>query len=148
MVGPSSRPGLAEPEIALREALLSLTPTRRTRAQETPALRALIETAARRSDVGLLLVLDQFEEFIILGSKEAKAAFASLIAELRKEPVAKFTLLLVLRSDYQTFLEETGLPVPRYGEILFQVGRFTLPAAGDFLARSGLGLQPKSVNRV
>ena len=108
----------------------------------------MIESATRRSDSGLLLVLDQFEEFIILGSDEAKSAFANMIADLRKERIAKFTLLLVLRSDYQTFLEETGLPPPRYGENLFQVGRFTLPAAGEFLSCSPLDLQREAIDRL
>ncbi len=140
--------GWQDPETALREALSSLAPARRRRQDAAPTMRALVESAAQRSPVGLLLVLDQFEEFIILGSDEAKGAFANLIADLRKEPIAKFTLLLVLRSDYQTFLEEAGLPAPRYGENLFQVGRFTVAAAGDFLSRSPLDLQPGTIERL
>ena len=137
-----------DPGTALRDALLPLLSARRPRQDGEPALRALIENVARRSGGRLLIVLDQFEEFIILGSEERQKAFAALVADLRNDPVAGVVFLLVLRSDYQMLLEELNLPVPRYGENLFQVGQFTLQAAGEFLTRSGLGLPPESIDRL
>ena len=131
-----------DPEAALRVAITQLRGSRQARHGEKPGLRDLIEAAAQRADKHLLLVLDQFEEFLILGKREQKQEFAKLLAELRAIPVKRLSLLLVLRSDYQALLEEVGLPPMRQGENFYQVGRFTLAAASDFLTRSGLELQP------
>jgi hypothetical protein len=136
------------PEAALRESLLEQTVTRRARQAEKPTLRGLMELAARRAGAGLLIVLDQFEEVVILGQSEQKNEFAALLADLRATPIKGLILLLVLRSDYQTFLEDIGDPSLRYGENLYQVARFTFAAASDFLARSGLELQPSAIDRL
>jgi hypothetical protein len=56
--------------------------------------------------------------------------------------------LFVMRSEYQVPLEETGLPLLRSGENLFQVGRFTFPAASAYIKGSGLDLQPDAVDRL
>lgn len=137
-----------DPESALRDALAKLPGSRRRRKGEPAKLRNFIEAAARQADGRLLLVLDQFEEFVILAEPEAKNAFAALLADLQAEPVEGLRLLLVLRSDYQTALEEVGLPGLRQGENWYQVGRFTLSAARGFMERSGLGLQPDSLDRI
>jgi internalin A len=57
-------------------------------------------------------------------------------------------MLLVLRSDYQSFLDDIGLPPLHYGENFYQVGRFTIAAASGFMARSGLEMQPNSLDRL
>ena len=103
---------------------------------------------ARRADGRLLIVLDQFEEFVILADPERQKAFAALVADLRATPIKGLRLLLVLRSDYQTAIEELGLPLLRQGENWNQVGRFTIAAATRFMARSGLALQPDALDRV
>jgi hypothetical protein len=136
------------PEAALRKALLELPVARRARQAEKATLRDLLEAATRRAGAGLLVALDQFEEFVILGEPKQKKEFAALLTDLRNIPINGLTLLLVLRSDYQTFLEDIGDPSLRYGENLYQVGRFMFAAASDFLARSGLELQPSAIDRV
>jgi Leucine-rich repeat (LRR) protein len=137
-----------DPEAALGVAITQLRGSRQARHGEKPGLRDLIEAAAQRANKHLLLVLDQFEEFLILGKHEQKQQFANLLAELRAIPVKRLSLLLVLRSDYQALLEEVGLPPMRQGENFYQVGRFTLGAAGDFLKRSGLELQPAATDHL
>jgi hypothetical protein len=52
----------------------------------------------------------------------------------------------VLRSDYQTFLEDLGLPPLRQGEIFFQVGRFSLSTGCEFMKQSQLDLQPDALD--
>jgi Leucine-rich repeat (LRR) protein len=136
-----------DPEAAIRNALPQIG-GRRQRQGKQPTLRSLIEAAARRADEGLLLVLDQFEEFVILGSPEKKQEFAALLTDLRASPIKKFSMLLVLRSDYQSFLEDIGLPPLRQSENLYQVNRFRFAAATDFLARSGLKLQAAAIDRL
>ena len=137
-----------DPVAALRDSLARLPGARRPRPGEKPALRILIEAAVRRAAAGLLLVLDQFEEFVILGKPEQKLEFAGLLTDLQAIPIKRLSLLLVLRSDYQTFLEDIGLPSLRHGENFYQVGRFRIAAARDFLGRSGLELQPIAIERL
>ena len=104
---------------------------------------------SRRGGLGSsIIVLDQFEEFVILADPERQKAFAALLAELHAKPVKGLKLLLVLRSDYQTAIDELGLSALRQGENWVQVGRFTVAAATRFMARSGLALQPNSLDRV
>ncbi len=134
-----------DPAAALRDAL-GQPSARRQHQGEPPAIRNLIEAAARRAGEQLLLVLDQFEEFVILGKPEQKQEFAALLADLQANPVKKFIMLLVLRSDYQAFLEDIGLPPLRQGENLYQVNRFMFAAANNFLAHSGLKLQAEAIN--
>jgi hypothetical protein len=137
-----------DPEKSLSDALSKLPGARRPRQGEKPALRDLIEAVARRASARLLLVLDQFEEFLILGEPREKRAFAQLLKELEATPLKGLSLMLVLRSDYQTFLEDNGLPPLRYGENFYQIGRFVFAAASDFMARSGLELQPSAIDRL
>jgi Leucine-rich repeat (LRR) protein len=135
-----------DPAAALRDALGQPSALLPQRQGEPQAIRNLIEAAARRAGEQLLLVLDQFEEFVILGKPEQQQKFAALLADLRSNPVKKFILLLVLRSDYQAFLEDIGLPPLRQGENLYQVNRFMFAAANDFLAHSGLKLQADAID--
>jgi NACHT domain len=129
------------------EAALSamLTPPRRVRAG---TIRELIEAAVRRYDRQLLLVLDQFEEFIILGTPQKQLAFAATLADLAERPVNGLKIILVLRSDYQTALEEIGLPRLLQGQNFFQVGRFREEAARVFLKGSKLGLESEPLDRL
>ena len=85
---------------------------------------------AKRADEKVLLVLDQFEEFVILAGSERQKAFTALLDDLRAKPIKGLKLLLVLRSDYKTAIDELGLPLLRQGENWQEVGRFTI-AAGD-----------------
>jgi hypothetical protein len=137
-----------DPEAAVREAFARLPGTRRPGHGEKPTLRNLIEVATRRARSGLLLVIDQFEEFVILGKPEQRQNFATLLIDLQTNPLKGLSLLLVLRSDYQTLLEDIGLPSLRHSENFYQIGRFTISASSDFLARSGLELQPEAIDRL
>src|SRR5262249_31093654 len=110
-----------DPGRALRDALLQLDGTARTEPAENDETRSLISQAAGKADAGLLLVLDQFEEFVILGTPGQQEAFSALVTSLREVPVKGLRLLLVLRSDYQTFLEDLNLPALRHGENFYQV---------------------------
>jgi hypothetical protein len=136
------------PETALRNALVQLPGVRRSRQGESQELRLLLAAAARAARTRLLLILDQFEEFLILGKPEQQQKFAALIADLRADPISGLSLLLVLRSDYQTLLDDVGLPSLRHGDNFYQVGRFTIAAATGFMARSGLKLHPDTLDRL
>jgi Leucine-rich repeat (LRR) protein len=136
-----------DPQLALRDALLKLAGERRPTV-ENCGLREILENAAKQAPTGLLIVLDQFEEFVILAQPERQQEFAAFVAELGSRPVKDLKLLLVLRSEYQVPLQEIGLPLLRSGENLFQVGRFLFPAATAFMKGSGLNLQADAVDRL
>lgn len=136
-----------DPETALRTALAHLLSPHRSRQSENQSLQHLLATVARAAD-RLLLVLDQFEEFLILGKTEQQQQFLALIAELQANPIRGLVLLLVLRSDYQMLLDDLGLPPLRHGDNFYQVGRFTIAAATAFMGRSGLKLHSDTLDRL
>lgn len=73
--------------------------------------RDLLERAARRVGPGkLLLILDQFEEFLILADDEQRDAFTALLHSLAGRPVRNLQVLMILRSDYRALLDTLGLP--------------------------------------
>jgi hypothetical protein len=136
-----------DPERALRDELLKL-PGPRRRSAESQGLREIVEDAAKRAPDRLLIVVDQFDEFVILGKPDAQQKFAAFVAELKSRPVKGLALLFVMRSEYEVPLAEIGLPVLRSGENLFRVGRFTFPAASAFIKGSGLDLQAEATERL
>jgi len=86
-----------DPETALNEAVARLAVARKGKLGEAKPLRDRLEALARRTDNGLLLVLDQFEEFVILAGSERQKAFAAFLADLRARPIKGVKLLLVRR---------------------------------------------------
>ena len=139
------------PEQALSEGIVKLANARKLDLGEAKSLRSMLEALVKYADEKLLLVLDQFEEFVILrqlAGSERQSAFAALVDDLRVKPVKGLTLLLVLRSDYQAALDELGLPPQRKWENWAEVGRFTVAAGAKFVARSGLALQADALDEV
>jgi Leucine-rich repeat (LRR) protein len=100
--------------------------------------------AERKSGGKLLLLLDQFEEFLILGTAEQKRSLVGQITGLQSAAQAG-RILLVLRSDYQILLDELDMPRLYQDENTFHLGRFTMSAASDFMGRSGLDLHPETL---
>jgi Leucine-rich repeat (LRR) protein len=136
-----------DPEEALRTSMAKL-PGACPSTEGNLGLADVIAAAAERVEKHLLLVLDQFEEFIILATPGQQQKLQALITELRSRQIKRFTLLLILRSEYQAFLEELGLPPLRQGENFFQVGRFTLSAGCNFMKQSQLDLQPDALDQL
>ncbi len=137
-----------DPEAALGEAIKKLAEAKKWRLGEAKTLRGLLEALAKRADEKVLLVLDQFEEFFILAGSERQKAFTAFLDDLRAKPIKGLKLLLVLRSDYKTAIDELGLPLLRQGENWQEVGRFTIAAGAKFMTRSGLALQPDALDRI
>lgn len=132
-----------------QDAQEALTDALTIRGYQTVDLtRALVETAVRRCDNQLLIVLDHFEEFLVLGTAERQSFLDAMLDELNKNPIDGLKILLVVRSDYQTLLEETGLPRLLQGENFFQIGRFSEEAARTFFSRSKLNLKEDLLNRL
>jgi hypothetical protein len=137
-----------DPEAALGGAIKKLAEAKKWRLGEAKTLRGLIEALAKRADEKVLLVLDQFEEFFILAGSEHQKAFTAFLDDLRARPIKGLKLMLVLRSDYKTAIDELGLPLLRQGENWQEVGRFSIAAGAKFMTRSGLALQPDALDRI
>jgi hypothetical protein len=82
---------------------------------------------------GLLIVIDQFEEFLILEAEEERRAFAGLLARLAAEPIPGVKLLLVFREDYRALLFKQELPAYEPGRSAFELASFTRREAEAFL---------------
>jgi hypothetical protein len=107
--------------------------------------RALLELAcihlrAKRSPRRLLIVVDQFEEFVIFHEERQRKELEILLRTLVDRPVPGLTVMLVLRSDYLASLEELELPRIRGGgrDNWVEIEAFTEKASREFLSRSGL----------
>jgi len=102
-------------------------------------LRSLLERACRYIQPRrLLIVLDQFEEFVILQDAERQQHLGQLLSSLREQPSAEVTFLLVFRSDYIGLIEKLSLPPLLQDTNWREVPPFTESAARDFIRGSGL----------
>src|ERR1700752_840550 len=118
---------------------------------EETSIRDLIERAAQaaeRADKRLLIVLDQFEEVLIVPGEEQRQPFADLLRSLGERPVDNLPILLSLRLDYIGGLEALPIPPPTYGTNWFEVKRFTPAAARSFIERSDLKPGPRLVEQI
>jgi len=109
-------------------------------------VRSLLQEGCRHASSGkVLVVIDQFEEFVILQDSERQEPFLSLLALLAQQPIDCLTFLLVLRSDYIGLLEKLELPMLRQGTTWTDVPPFTDSAARKFLSEGELQASPKSL---
>jgi len=139
--------GWQDPEYQMCSALGTSTKRKGDSQSDGLDLRQLLEKRVRRGK-NTLVILDQFEEFIIIGDQERKEHFAALVNDLRVRPISGLAVLFVLRSDYLWMLDELGFPPFHQRENWFQVGRFTISASTSFMIRSRLELQPKALDKL
>ena len=101
--------------------------------------RSLLEKACRHiRPKRLVIVLDQFEEFMILQDAAQRDGFQQLLASVVEDPVEGLTFLLVFRSDYIGLIERLELPALLQNMNWKEVPPFTEAAALEFVRRSGL----------
>lgn len=107
-------------------------------------LNVLLEEACDRvRPARLLIIFDQFEEFLILQEVKERTRFSNFLSTEAGKPCAAVSILLVFREEYEEFIQELALPVPVTGENLQKVSVFTEAAARDFLLGSGLSFDEK-----
>jgi hypothetical protein len=118
-------------------------------------VRAILEKASRHlSQEHLLLVFDQFEEFLLIGEQnpERVKTLAELLESLQQDRIDRVFILLVVRSDYlvrlQELLRKAKLPPLRQHENWQEVTAFSERHARDFLDKSGLQLGPSLTDDV
>ncbi|MBP7001738.1 hypothetical protein [Amaricoccus sp.] len=104
-------------------------------------IRDLLATLGdRRRKAGkgpLLVILDQFEEVLILADPEKADPFLELVEDLARRPLTGVKLLLVYRSDYETEIFKLRLPAPVVGANAFRLGRYNRREAEQFLKSGG-----------
>ena len=134
----------------LRDALLRPEVLFSRRPGARLSLRDLLEKAAevRRKTAArpLLIVIDQFEEFLILHSEEQGESFAALLSNLVKDPIDGLRLLLVFRSDYRPLIFKLDLPRLAGGENWQELAPYDRAAAVSLLQGGGRELSSKALD--
>jgi hypothetical protein len=120
-----------------------------TRPRDIADVRQLLERACQKlRPEPLLIVFDQFEEFVILHDEPQRQAFEHLLASLVQTPIEGLTVLLILRSDYVGILESLGLPKLVQEKNWKEVPPFMESAATTFLRGSNLQISEEVVRGV
>jgi uncharacterized protein YjbI with pentapeptide repeats len=131
--------GYQDPAGALEAKLIQFAGEGNTDASPSESLSTLFEAARRRIYPSrLLVVFDQFEEFLILAAGVERDKFVEFLRTEAAKQNDNASILLVFRVDYDQFVRELNLPNLIPGENLQKVPVFTEVAARDFLLRSGL----------
>jgi Leucine-rich repeat (LRR) protein len=114
------------------------------------SLRALLVKAAearmRKGGAPLLLVVDQFEEFLILHREEERATFADFLSDLVNNPIDGLRLVLVFRSDYRPLVFKLDLPPLVAGENWQELAPYDRGEATSFLQGGGRVLSPETLD--
>ncbi len=94
----------------------------------------------------LLLIIDQFEEHLILGDAAAQAPLQALLKRLASQPIDGLKTLLSLRSDYQPLIFQQDLPKPRPTLNWFQLAPYRRGDAEAFLQGGGKQMTPEAID--
>jgi hypothetical protein len=141
-----------DPIEQLRTALIAVDPRFARKVQVGHALRDILENiveARRRREASpLLLVIDQFEEFLILHKEIERLTFTNFLVDLSKKPIAGLRLLLVFRSDYRPLIFKMDLPRLLAGENWNELSAYDHNEASTFLRTGGRNLAPEAFDRL
>jgi hypothetical protein len=128
------------------ERIFKRKPTNAGKLSLRELLKIAAEATARTHAAPLLLVIDQFEEFLILHDETARAALALLLSDLSKRPIDGLKLLLVFRSDYQPLVFKLDLPPLVSGESWRQLAPYDRSKATSMLQGGGRELSPSALD--
>ena len=136
--------GYQDPAQALEDELKRPGVIWKRNPPESTDLAALFEQAVERlRPARILVVFDQFEEFLILQGEQQRKCFVEFLATQAGSRDSASGILLVFRAEYDGFIQELDLPAPTYGQNLQKVSAFTQRAAQEFFAASGLKIQDR-----
>ena len=136
--------GYQDPASLLETLLRTLIGADRGSPSEAAGLNVLLEEAQMRvHPLRLLVIFDQFEEFLISKQGPERERFRAFINEHARGDEPGPAILLVFRDEYDLFIQKLGLPSPVYEENFQKVPVFTEAAARDFLTGSGLNFDEK-----
>ena len=133
-----------DPADRIRQAVLSVHDLLHGGEVEMLLLADLLEAVSQRigqsCEPPLLIVIDQFEEFLIRNDA-TDHPLANILRELADSPLEGIRLLLVFRSDYRELLFKLNLPRFRPMENAFELAPFRREEAQGFLQRGGLDME-------
>ena len=134
----------ADPVEQIRQAILSVPDLLHGGEAEalplTDLLAAVSQRIGRTDQSPLLIVIDQFEEFLILNDAADHQPLADILRGLADSPLKGIRLLLVFRSDYRELLFKLNLPRFLSMENAFELAPFRRDEAQGFLKRGGLDM--------
>jgi hypothetical protein len=120
----------------------------------TNDVRQLLEKAADHlGKRRLLIIFDQFEEFLLMLERKPSSMQATqdFLSSLVKHPIAGMTVLIVMRSDYvgmlHDFVKCASLPEINYSHWR-TISAFRERDARAFLEKSGLDIEPNLEDEV
>jgi Leucine Rich repeats (2 copies) len=128
------------------ERIFKRKPTNANKLSLRELLKIAAEVTARTHAAPLLLVIDQFEEFLILHDETARAALVLLLSDLSERPIDGLKLLLVFRSDYQPLVFKLDLPPLVSGESWHQLAPYDRSKATSMLQGGGRELSPSALD--
>ena len=106
---------------------------------ESGGIQSLLDRACRYlRPKRLLVVLDQFEEFVILQDPNTQQRFQQLMSGLCEQPIDGLTFLLAFRNEYTSLIEKMSLPQLHKNVNWKEVRPFEEAAAQQFIHASGL----------
>lgn len=109
-------------------------------------LRSLLNRATQRlGERRLFIVVDQFEEFLILTDQDRQRAFQKFLSE---QPIDGLTFLLVFRHEYEGLIQDQPWPKLQLDTNRKVISPFTESAAQEFLLKSGLTVNPDLMRAV
>ena len=94
----------------------------------------------------LLLSIDQFEEYLIIGDAATQAPLQALLNRLVNQPIDGLKLLLSLRSDYQALIFQQDLPPAKSTINWFQLAPYRRSDAEAFLQNSGKEMTSEAID--
>jgi len=113
---------------------------------KTDDLRSLLTRAAERlEERRLLIVVDQFEEFLILADAERQQGFQKFLSE---SPIDGIVILLVFRPEYEGLTQDQSWPRMQLDTNRKVISPFTENAAREFLRKSGLTVNEDLMRKV
>ncbi len=109
-------------------------------------LLSLLRGAIERVDQSrLFIVIDQFEEFLILADREKQKTFQQFLS---KSSIDGLTFLLVYRPEYEGLIQDQPWPELQLDTNRKVLSPFTESAAQEFMRKSGLTLNPDLLRAV
>ncbi|MGH9760384.1 MAG: ATP-binding protein, partial [Blastocatellia bacterium] len=131
--------GYQRPVEALRQAVLKPGPIWTRPPAEALDFRALMDRACSHiRPCRLLIILDQFEESLIVQSKNELRSLREALLSVSNHPIDGLSFLLVVRSDYVGVLQDLDLPIMKQNQNWKEISPFLESAARDFLGKSNL----------
>jgi hypothetical protein len=118
--------GYQDPAQALEDELKRPGVVWKRNPPESSDLSCMFDQAVERlRPARMLVVFDQFEEFLILQEEQRRKRFVEFLATQARGRDATAAVLLVFRAEYDGFIQELNLPLPTYSHNLQKVSAFT-----------------------